>query len=105
MQPKTTVELDGQHARQNLRLIETLEDHDDVQRVTANFDIPDDVLAEAWLSVAAAGAEPLVIVLGIDPGTAMTGYGIVERDGERPAGDRLRLPPRPVRPGAARSDC
>ena len=34
------------HARQNLRLIETLEDHDDVQRVTANFDLPDEVLAE-----------------------------------------------------------
>ena len=41
-----TVEIDGAHARQNLRLIETLEDHDDVQRVTANFEIPDDVLAE-----------------------------------------------------------
>ena len=34
-------------ARQNLRLIETLEDLDDVQRVTANFELPDEVLAEA----------------------------------------------------------
>ncbi len=47
MQPKSTVEVEGNHVRQNLRLVETLEDHDDVQRVTANFDIPDDVLAEA----------------------------------------------------------
>ena len=47
MRPKTTVEIDGQHVRQNLRLIENLEDHDDVQRVTANFELPDDVLAEA----------------------------------------------------------
>ena len=47
MQPKSTVEVDGSHVRSNMRLIESLEDHDDVQRVTANFDIPDDVLAEA----------------------------------------------------------
>jgi YebC/PmpR family DNA-binding regulatory protein len=47
MQPKSTVEIEGSHVRQNMRLIESLEDHDDVQRVSANFDIPDDVLAEA----------------------------------------------------------
>ena len=46
MQPKSTVEVDDHQVRQNLRLIETLEDHDDVQRVTANFELPDDVLAE-----------------------------------------------------------
>ena len=34
-------------ARSALRLIELLEDLDDVQRVTANFEIPDDILAEA----------------------------------------------------------
>ena len=44
---KSTVELDAHRARQNLRLIELLEDLDDVQRVTANFDIPEDVFAEA----------------------------------------------------------
>jgi transcriptional/translational regulatory protein YebC/TACO1 len=27
-------------------MVELLEDHDDVQRVTANFDIPEDVFAE-----------------------------------------------------------
>jgi len=47
MHPKSTVEIDGGVVRQNLRLIETLEDLDDVQRVTANFDLPDDILAEA----------------------------------------------------------
>ncbi|MFO1539991.1 MAG: YebC/PmpR family DNA-binding transcriptional regulator [Chloroflexota bacterium] len=47
MRPKQTVAIDGAQVRQNLRLIDLLEDHDDVQRVTANFDIPDDVLAEA----------------------------------------------------------
>jgi YebC/PmpR family DNA-binding regulatory protein len=43
---KQTVELDSAKARQNLRLVEQLEDLDDVQRVTANFDIPEDVFAE-----------------------------------------------------------
>jgi len=47
MQPTTPIEVDGHVARQNLRLIEALEDLDDVQRVTANFDLPAEVLAEA----------------------------------------------------------
>jgi transcriptional/translational regulatory protein YebC/TACO1 len=47
MQAMNTVEVDAAHARSNLRLIEHLEDHDDVQRVTANFEIPDEVFAEA----------------------------------------------------------
>ena len=46
MVARQTVELDSGKARQALRLIELLEDLDDVQRVTANFDIPEDVLAE-----------------------------------------------------------
>jgi YebC/PmpR family DNA-binding regulatory protein len=47
MLPKSTVEIDAAHVRQNLRLVEKLEDHDDVQRVTANFEISDEILAEA----------------------------------------------------------
>ncbi|HXG26570.1 MAG TPA: YebC/PmpR family DNA-binding transcriptional regulator [Candidatus Binatia bacterium] len=43
---KNTVEVDEQRARQNLRLVESLEDLDDVQRVTANFDIPEELFAE-----------------------------------------------------------
>ena len=46
MVPKTTVPLTGKEAQQVLRLMETLEDHDDVQHVYANFDIPDDVLQQ-----------------------------------------------------------
>jgi len=46
MQAKNTVELDASKARQALRLVELLEDHDDVQRVTANFEIPEEILAE-----------------------------------------------------------
>ncbi len=45
MLPTTTVPLtDESGARAVLRVVETLEDHDDVQNVYANFDIPDDVL-------------------------------------------------------------
>jgi YebC/PmpR family DNA-binding regulatory protein len=43
---RQTVELDSAKARQAMRLVEMLEDLDDVQRVTANFDIPEDVFAE-----------------------------------------------------------
>jgi YebC/PmpR family DNA-binding regulatory protein len=43
---KNTVELEEGRARQALRLIELLEDQDDVQRVTANFEIPEALMAE-----------------------------------------------------------
>ena len=42
--PNSTVKVSGNDAKQLLALIETLEDHDDVQEVYANFDIPDEVL-------------------------------------------------------------
>ena len=44
LQPKTLVPIQGNAAAQTLRLLEILEDHDDVQRVSANFDIDDDEL-------------------------------------------------------------
>ena len=44
--PQTTVRLEGNQARQLLKLMEELEEHDDVQNVYANFDIPDEVMAE-----------------------------------------------------------
>jgi YebC/PmpR family DNA-binding regulatory protein len=45
MIPKVTVEIDDEtKARQVMRLIDALEDNDDVQDVYANFDIPDRVL-------------------------------------------------------------
>jgi YebC/PmpR family DNA-binding regulatory protein len=46
--PKTTVSLDDEgKVRQLMRLIDTLEDNDDVQDVYANFDIPEHVLEAA----------------------------------------------------------
>lgn len=44
--PQNTVDLGPEDARKVLRLIEALDDHDDVQNVSANFNIPDEVLAE-----------------------------------------------------------
>ena len=43
--PSVTVPLEEDAARRVFRLIEALEDLDDVQDVYANFDVPDDVLA------------------------------------------------------------
>ena len=47
MAAKNPIEVDDSAVRQNLRLIEALEDLEDVQRVTANFDLPAEILAEA----------------------------------------------------------
>lgn len=45
MLPQTYVKLEGEkEAGQMMRLMEALEDNDDVQHVYANFDIPDDVM-------------------------------------------------------------
>ena len=41
-----SIPLDEDGARKVFRLIEALEDLDDVQRVTVNFDQPEDIYAE-----------------------------------------------------------
>ena len=43
--PQTTIELEDEPARKVLRLVDALEDLDDVQNVYANFDVSDEVLA------------------------------------------------------------
>jgi YebC/PmpR family DNA-binding regulatory protein len=47
MEPKSTVEVDESGAPALLRLLDALEDHDDVNEVHANFDIPEEVLEKA----------------------------------------------------------
>jgi YebC/PmpR family DNA-binding regulatory protein len=42
--PQTTVEMEEDQARTLLKLLEALDDNDDVQRVAANFEIADDVM-------------------------------------------------------------
>ncbi len=44
MIPQTTVKLEGKEAEQMLKLMEELEDHDDVQKVYANFDIAVEIM-------------------------------------------------------------
>jgi YebC/PmpR family DNA-binding regulatory protein len=51
MVPKNTIALDGDSAKKILRLIDALEDLDDVTDVFANFDIPDEVLEEEASSI------------------------------------------------------
>jgi YebC/PmpR family DNA-binding regulatory protein len=45
MLPKSTVKLEGKAAEQMLKLREEMEEHDDVQHVYANFDIPEEIMA------------------------------------------------------------
>ncbi len=47
MVPQTYIQLEGADARQMLKLMEALEDHDDVQKVSANFDISEADMAAA----------------------------------------------------------
>lgn len=49
--PQNYVKLEGKNAEQMLKLMEVLDEHDDVQKVHSNFDIPDEVMEK----VAAAG--------------------------------------------------
>jgi transcriptional/translational regulatory protein YebC/TACO1 len=47
MVPKNTVEVtEEKPARALIKLLDNLEDHDDVQKVHANFDIPDEIMEQ-----------------------------------------------------------
>ena len=47
MIPQNTVKLEGKEAERMLRLMDALDELDDVQKVYANFDIPDNLLEAA----------------------------------------------------------
>ena len=44
--PSSTIDLDADTGRKMLKLMEKLDDHDDVQSVSANFNIPQEAMAE-----------------------------------------------------------
>jgi len=44
--PKNTVKVEGADAKRILELVDSIEEHEDVQHVYANFDIPDDLIKE-----------------------------------------------------------
>jgi YebC/PmpR family DNA-binding regulatory protein len=46
MEPKSTVEVKGTEAEWLLRLVDALEEQDDVNAVHANFDVPEEILAK-----------------------------------------------------------
>ena len=46
MMPENTVKVSGRAAEQVLKMMEDLEDHDDVSSVSSNFDIDDEVMAQ-----------------------------------------------------------
>ncbi|MCX7661981.1 MAG: YebC/PmpR family DNA-binding transcriptional regulator, partial [Candidatus Omnitrophica bacterium] len=46
MIPNSVIRLTGEPPPHLLSLIDALEEHDDVQQVYANFDIPDEILEE-----------------------------------------------------------
>ena len=46
MIPSSSIKVTGGEAKQVLSLVEALEEHDDVQQVYANFDIPDEILEQ-----------------------------------------------------------
>jgi len=45
--PKNYIKLEGDDAEKIMKLLSSLEDHDDVQNVYANFDIPDEIMVKA----------------------------------------------------------
>ena len=49
--PQNTVDLDASSGRKVLKLMEALEDQDDTQSVTANFNIPDEIMEEVTSSL------------------------------------------------------
>ncbi|MBW8322828.1 MAG: YebC/PmpR family DNA-binding transcriptional regulator, partial [Rhizobium sp.] len=44
--PQNTIEVDEEKARSLMKLIDTLEDDDDVQNVYSNFEVSDEVMAK-----------------------------------------------------------
>lgn len=44
--PNDTVDLDVETAKKVLKMVDQLDDHDDVQKVAANFNIPEEAMAE-----------------------------------------------------------
>jgi YebC/PmpR family DNA-binding regulatory protein len=50
MLPKSQIKLEGKDAEQMLKLMDALEDHDDVQKVYANFDISEEIMEKMGVS-------------------------------------------------------
>ena len=70
--PQASVPVGGEQAATLFKLLEPLDENDDVQRVFANFEVAEEVLA---------AAVRLMRLLGLDPGLQRTGWGVIEARG------------------------
>jgi hypothetical protein len=73
MVPANTVAVDAETGARIIRLMEALEDNDDVQKVHFNFDLPDGRPGPEGLGRDHGGT----VVGGLDPGSRCNGYGLV----------------------------
>src|SRR5699024_11963760 len=94
---RTPVDLDG--AQKALRLIDVIQDSDDVQNVYSNLDIPEDVAAQlqeqersrdlrrprGGLLGEDGGCGMTLRVMGVDPGLNRCGVGVIDSAGARRA--------------------
>ena len=75
MRSDTNVALESDNALKMLRLLDSLEELDDVQKVYSNGSISEELLMTLENQNSDFG---LVLILGVDPGSRATGYGIIE---------------------------
>ena len=80
--PSMQVELDAEAARKFLKLVDALEELDDVQNVYSNADISAEVIAQTRRGLSTAVA---LRVLGVDPGLTRCGLGVVDVEPNRRA--------------------
>ena len=72
---QTSVEVGEGDAEQLLKLVDTLEEDDDVQTVWGNYEMSDDGAGEALAAV--------ILIIGLDPGLGCTGWGVIAAEGNR----------------------
>ena len=78
MIPKNTIQVEGKNVSGLLKLLDALEEHDDVQNV---FRTPTSTRRRWRRSRRRDAFTSAVRVLGIDCGTERTGYGVIDSDG------------------------
>ena len=71
--PQNSMSVEGETAKRVIQLLEALDDHDDVQKVSANFDFDDAEIEKVSC---------MRRIIGVDPGISTTGYGVIESDGD-----------------------
>ena len=96
MEPKSTVEVKGNEAKSLLGLIEPLEEHDDVNEVHANFDIPERSSSSSQ-PPSRPGREPRWrrLMKASEASPRISSHA--SRDGDRPRRSQPRLRHRPGR--------